>query len=301
MRFRSQLNSHAVPACYKSPMTNTAARSIRDFTVLPNDVEMPWLGLGTWRSADGDEVERATAAALDAGYRHIDTAAIYGNEEGVGKAIASSSVDRDDIFVTTKLWNDDQRAGADACRQAFDLSRKKLGLDVIDLYLVHWPCAGKFVEAWQVLEDLYDEGLVRALGVSNFLEHHLDELLMHCRHVPLVNQVELHPRLAQVTLRAYCAERDIQIEGWSPLMQGEGFDLPQIKTVAERHDVTPAQVMIRWGIQIGAVTIPKSVTPERIVSNADVFCFDLTDEDMSLLDELNTETRVGPHPDEITF
>jgi len=268
---------------------------------LSNGVRMPWLGLGTWRSADGDEVEAAVRVALEAGYRHVDTAAVYRNETGVGRAIRESGVAREDVFVTTKLWNDAQREGPDAVRRAFDESLARLGLDELDLYLVHWPVEGCWRDAWRVLEDLYEEGRCRAIGVSNFLVHHLEALLEDCRIVPMVNQVEFHPWLVQPELLATCRARGIQHEAWSPLMQGRFLELPELAEIGRAHGRTPAQVLLRWNLQKGSVTIPKSVRPERIRENMGIFDFALAHEEVARIDALDRGERIGPHPDEIEF
>jgi diketogulonate reductase-like aldo/keto reductase len=273
-----------------------------DATVtLDNGVEIPWLGLGTWRSAEGDEVEAAVRSALEVGYRHIDTAAVYRNETGVGRAIRDSGLSHEDIFITTKVWNDAQREGADGVRRAFDDSAAKLGVDIIDLYLVHWPVKGHWMDTWRVLEELHESGLCRAIGVSNFLVHHLEELMAECRIRPVVNQVEFHPWLVQPELLAFCAKHGIRHEAWSPLMQGRFTELPELAEIAERHGRTPAQTLLRWNLQKGSVTIPKSVRPERIRENAAIFDFSLTADEVATLDGLDRGQRIGPHPDEIDF
>lgn len=270
---------------------------LNDCIVLHNGVEMPRLGLGVYKAEDGNEVKKAVKAALETGYRSIDTAAFYGNEHGVGQAIQESNVPRDEIFVTTKVWNDQQ--GFDETLTAFKESKEKLGLNVIDLYLVHWPIKGKFKDTWRALEKLYKEGQVRAIGVSNFKPHHLEDLLSDAEFVPVINQVEFHPRLAQEATRAFCYENKIQMEAWSPLMRGRLFDNDTIKEIAQAHGKTPAQVIIRWDLQHGFVTIPKSVHEKRIKENADVFDFELSQREMDQIDTLNTNERTGPDPDEM--
>ncbi|GLI05767.1 glyoxal reductase [Paenibacillus tyrfis] len=269
-----------------------------DTTVLNNGVRMPWLGLGVWKTKEGEEVVQAVQHALEAGYRSIDTAAVYGNEAGVGQAIQASSIPRDQLFITTKVWNADQ--GYDSTLRAFEESRRKLQLEVIDLYLIHWPGKDKYKETWKALEKLYKDGLVRAIGVSNFKVHHLEELLQDSEIVPAVNQVEFHPLLIQQELRTFCKEHKIQLEAWSPLMQGN-LDLPLLSELAGKYGKTPAQIILRWDLQHGVVTIPKSIRESRIRENIDVFDFTLSDEDMARLDGLNQDRRFGPDPDTIEF
>ncbi|KZE83455.1 glyoxal reductase [Paenibacillus elgii] len=276
----------------------TAIQRNSDTTVLNNGVRMPWLGLGVWKTKEGDEVVHAVQHALEAGYRSIDTAAVYGNEAGVGQAIQASSIPRDQLFVTTKVWNADQ--GYDSTLRAFEESRRKLQLEVIDLYLIHWPGKDKYKETWKALEKLYKDGLVRAIGVSNFKVHHLEDLLQDSEIVPAVNQVEFHPLLIQQELRTFCKEHKIQLEAWSPLMQGN-LDLPLLSELAGKYGKTPAQIILRWDLQHGVITIPKSIRESRIRENIDVFDFTLSDEDMARLDGLNQDHRFGPDPDHIDF
>jgi len=258
---------------------------------------MPQLGFGVWQVPD-DEATAAVATALEAGYRSIDTAAIYGNEKGTGKALAGSGLPRGDLFVTTKLWNADQ--GYDTALRAFDTSLGKLGLEYVDLYLIHWPQPrrGRYAETWRALERLAGEGRARAIGVSNFHAPHLRKVLSEGTVVPAVSQIELHPLLPQAELRALHAEHGIATEAWSPLGQGKGLlDSPVIGKVAGRHGRTPAQVVLRWHLQLGNVVIPKSVTPSRIRENADVFGFELDTADLAALSGLADGTRLGPNPD----
>jgi diketogulonate reductase-like aldo/keto reductase len=273
-------------------------RGLGDTAVLHNGVRMPRLGLGVFKVKDGEEVANAVRFALEAGYRSIDTAKAYNNEEGVGRAIRSSGVPRSELFVTTKVWNSDQ--GYDSTLRAFEASRKRLGLDVIDLYLVHWPVKGKYMETYRALEKLYRDGAVRAIGVSNFQIHHLKDVLAEFEIKPMVNQVEYHPLLTQVEVREFCEREGIQLEAWSPLMQGH-LDVPEIRALAEKHGKTPAQVVLRWDLQHGVVTIPKSTNAFRIRENADVFDFELTEEDMKVLDGLNRNRRFGSDPDNFNF
>ncbi|MCL4695345.1 MAG: aldo/keto reductase [Candidatus Hydrogenedentes bacterium] len=266
---------------------------------LSNGIEMPLLGLGVWRSGPGAETEQAVRWALDAGYRHIDTAAIYQNEESVGKGVAESDVPRDEVFVTTKVWNTDQ--GYDTTLRAMETSLKKLGLEYVDLYLVHWPVKGKFKDTWRAMEVIYESGKAKAIGVSNFLVHHLEDLLGSAKVAPMVNQVEFHPRLQQPELLAFDQKHGIAHEAWAPIMKGRVNDIPELQAIAKQHGKSPVQVTIRWELQKGVVTIPKSVHQERIVNNADVFDFELTADELATIDGLDAGERVGPHPDEIDF
>ncbi|MEW2389051.1 aldo/keto reductase [Streptomyces venezuelae] len=263
---------------------------------LNNGVEMPQLGFGVWQVPD-DEAEKAVATALEAGYRSIDTAAIYGNEEGTGKAIAASGVAREDLFVTTKLWNSDQ--GYDATLRAFDTSLEKLGLDHVDLYLIHWPLPSKdaYVDTYKAFEKIHADGRAKSIGVSNFLPEHLERLLGETSIIPAVNQIELHPQLQQRASREYHAEQGIATEAWSPLGSGKGLlEVPAIIAIAQKHGRTPAQIVLRWHIQLGNIVIPKSVTPSRIQENIDVFGFELDPEDMAAISALNEDRRLGPDP-----
>ncbi len=256
---------------------------------------IPQIGYGVFK-IDPAEAERAVGLAIAAGYRSIDTARIYRNEEGVGAAIARAGVERDSLFVTTKLWNDDQ--GYDAALHAFDASLARLGLETVDLYLIHWPkpSQDKYVDSWRALERLQQEGRARAIGVSNFTIVHLQRLLDETAIVPAVNQIELHPALPQDALHAFHQAHNIVTEAWSPLAQG-ALDAPVIRALAEKHDRTPAQVVLRWHMQRGVVAIPKSVTPSRIAENIAVFDFALDDEDMERMRTLDTGTRIGPDPE----
>ncbi|PPA69399.1 aldo/keto reductase [Jeotgalibacillus proteolyticus] len=272
--------------------------SLQETTTLHNGVKMPWLGFGVFKVKDGEEVVNSVKAALETGYRSIDTAAIYGNEAGVGQAIAESTVPREELFITTKVWNSNH--GYEKTLAAFDESMDKLGLDYLDLYLIHWPLPsqGKYVETWRALEKLYKDGRVRAIGVSNFKPHHLEEIISNGEIVPMVNQVEYHPQFNQRELHDFCKQHNIQLEAWSPLMQGGLLDHPTLVEIAEKHNKSTAQVIIRWDIQTGVVTIPKSVNPERIAQNADVFDFELTQEELDSINALNQDERQFADPDE---
>jgi diketogulonate reductase-like aldo/keto reductase len=271
---------------------------LTDTVTLNNGVKMPKLGLGVWQLDEGREVERAVGVALKAGYRSIDTAAAYGNEAGVGNAVRDCGIPREELFITTKLWNTEQ--GYDSTLRAFEKSLKKLNMDYVDLYLVHWPVKGKYLETWRAFETLYNEGRIRAIGVSNFQIHHLQDVLDKFSVVPAVNQVELHPLLTQKELRAFCTQHGIQIEAWSPLMQGQ-LDVPVIVDIAKKHGKTPAQVVLRWDLQHDIVTIPKSVREDRIIANADLVDFELSAEDMAAIDALDKGHRFGQDPDNFNF
>ncbi|MCG7525431.1 aldo/keto reductase [Streptomyces sp. OfavH-34-F] len=268
---------------------------------LHNGVEMPQLGFGVWQVPD-DEAATAVATAIESGYRSIDTAAIYQNETGTGKAIAASGVARDELFVTTKLWNTEQ--GYDSTLRAFDASLAKLGLDYVDLYLIHWPVPAKdaYLDTYRAFEKIYAEGRARAIGVSNFLPEHLERLLGETSVVPVINQIELHPQLQQAESRALHAEHGILTEAWSPLGSGKGLlEVPTVVAVARKHGRTPAQAVLRWHIQTGNVVIPKSVTPSRIAENIDVFDFELDADDMAAFAALDEGKRLGPNPGEFNF
>jgi len=266
---------------------------------LNNGVEIPWLGLGVFKAARGEETQQAVRWALDIGYRHIDTAAVYGNEEDVGRALKASAVPREQVFVTTKVWNSDQ--GYESTLKAFDTSRRKLDLEVVDLYLVHWPVQGKYKDTWRALEKLYADGKVRAIGVSNFLVHHLEDLLGDAEVVPAVNQVEFHPFLIQKPLLEFGRDEDIRHEAWSPLTRAKMLGHETITAAAQKHGRTNAQVLLRWDLELGVVTIPKSVHRERILENSRIFDFELDAEDMAHLESLDSGTRVGPDPDNFDF
>lgn len=266
---------------------------------LSNDVEMPYFGLGVFQSEEGEEVMNAVKWAIEAGYRHVDTAALYRNEKGVGQAIRESDINRKEIFVTSKVWNSDQ--GYDQTLKAFDTSMNKLGFDYLDLYLVHWPVNGKYKDTWKALERLYKDRKVRAIGVSNFMQHHLEDLMQSAEIMPMVNQVEFHPRLVQQELVNFCLKNNIRHEAWSPLMQGKVLDLPEIKAIAEKYGKSTAQVILRWDLQKGVITIPKSIHKERIVSNANIFDFSMTDEEMKTLDSLDKGEHNGPDPNNFDF
>ena len=266
---------------------------------LHNGVQMPYFGLGVYLSKDGSEVINAVKEALNHGYRHIDTASVYNNEEGVGAGIRESNVDREDVFLVSKVWNNEQ--GYDSTLKAFDASLERLGTEYLDLYLVHWPKGDISKDTWKALERLYKEKRVRSIGTSNFLQHHLEDLLTSVEIVPMVNQMEFHPYLVQQDLIDFCNSKGIQYEAWSPLMQGNVFDLDIMKELAVKYNKTIAQIVLRWDLQKGVVTIPKSSKKERIIANADLFEFEISQTDMNMLDALDRGKRFGPDPDNFAF
>jgi len=268
--------------------------NIQSTVKLNNDVRMPILGLGVYQSPPGRVTRNAVNFALRVGYRHVDTARIYGNEADVGEAVRESGVPRGDLFVTTKLWNSDQ--GYDSTLRACEASLKRLGLDYLDLYLVHFPVPDLRKETWRAMETLLEKGRCRAIGVSNFTLRHLEELIEESHVIPSVNQVEFHPFLYQKELLKYCQRKGIQVEAYSPLARGERLKHPRITSLATKYSKTPAQLMIRWGIQHGLVVIPKSTREERIRENSQVFDFDISDDDMRSLDSLNEDLRLNWDP-----
>jgi 2,5-diketo-D-gluconate reductase A len=262
---------------------------------LHNDVEIPQLGFGVFQ-VPPEDTQEVVEQALDTGYRHIDTAAAYRNEKGVGAAIAASGLAREDVFVTTKLWNSDQ--GFETTLAAFDASLERLGFEYVDLYLIHWPAPSqdRFVETWRAFEHIHEEGRARTIGVSNFRIEDLERLETETDTRPTVNQIELHPRLQQAELRAWQADQGIVTEAWSPLAQGALLDDETIAAIAERHGKTPAQAILRWHLQLGNVVFPKSVTPERIRENIEFFDFKLSDAEMADFKRLDRGERIGPDP-----
>ncbi|MBG9796723.1 aldo/keto reductase [Brevibacillus laterosporus] len=279
------------------------AKNLQATTTLHNGTKMPWFGIGVFKVEEGSELVSAVKSAIKHGYRSIDTAAIYGNETSVGQAIhegiQETNLPREDLFVTSKVWNAD--LGYEATLAAFETSLDKLGLEYLDLYLIHWPVKGKYKEAWRALEKLYKDGRVKAIGVSNFQVHHLEDLMEEAEITPMINQVEFHPYLTQKELITFCRAHNIQMEAWSPLMQGQLLDNPVLQEIADKHGKTVAQVILRWDLQHGVITIPKSTKEHRIVENASVFDFELTQEEMDRIDALNQNHRVGPDPDNFDF
>jgi 2,5-diketo-D-gluconate reductase A len=262
---------------------------------LHDGVEIPQLGFGVFQ-VPPEETRQVVEEALADGYRHIDTAAAYRNEAGVGEAIAAAGLDRDEVFVTTKLWNSEQ--GYDSTLAAFDKSLERLGLDRVDLYLIHWPMPteDRYLNTWRAFERIHEEGRARSIGVSNFRVEDLERLEAEAEKLPTVNQIELHPSLQQADLRAWHADHDIVTEAWSPLARGARLDDDTIATIAAHHEKTPAQTILRWHLQIGNVVIPKSVTPERIRENIDVFDFELSEDDIAAIARLDAGERTGPDP-----
>ncbi|PZP49446.1 MAG: aldo/keto reductase [Pseudopedobacter saltans] len=262
---------------------------------LNNNVQMPYLGLGVYKTADGKEVTQAIHNAFDIGYRHVDTASFYKNEEGVGEAIKTSNIDRKDVFLTTKVWIEDM--GTEKTRKAFETSLNKLQTDYIDLYLIHWPVPSLLVDTWKAMEGLYQEGKIKAIGVCNCLEHQIVEIMSQSEIKPMVLQNEFHPKLVQPNMLSFCKDHNIQMEAWSPLMRGRVLENETIVDIAQKHKKSTAQVILRWDLQKGIITIPKSTHKERIAQNADIFDFELSNEDIERIDSLDTEERTGAHPD----
>jgi len=268
---------------------------LQDTHTLNNGVEMPGFGLGVYKIWDGDTATQAVKAAIKHGYRSIDTAAYYKNEEFVARGIKESGIPRDEIFLTTKVWNDDQ--GYESTLKAFEASLKKLDTDYLDLFLIHWPIGSKFKETWRAMERLYKEEKVRAIGVSNFHTYHLEDLMANSEVKPAVNQVEYHPHLAQLELKEFCESENIKLEAWSPLKRGALLDNHVLLKIAERHNKTVAQVILRWDVQNGVITIPKSVSEERIIENAAIFDFRLSEKEMESINQLNCNDRSGKNPE----
>ncbi|MBI5553269.1 MAG: aldo/keto reductase [Candidatus Diapherotrites archaeon] len=258
---------------------------------------MPWLGLGVWQS--GSQTQEAATTALQAGYRHIDTAKIYGNEKEVGMAVRNSSVDRKEIFVTTKLWNDDH--GFESAQKAFHKSLKELGLEYLDLYLIHWPVSGKRKESWKALEKLHREGLIRSIGVSNYTITHLEEMKSYYEIPPAVNQVEFNPFLYQKELHEYCQKNKIQLEAYCPLSRAKRLSDPRLTTLATQYRRTPAQLLLRWALEHEVIVIPKSVHAERIKENSRIFDFRISAADMKEMDSWNENFRVSWNPNQLQF
>ncbi|MBT2614813.1 MULTISPECIES: aldo/keto reductase [unclassified Bacillus (in: firmicutes)] len=273
--------------------------NIGETITLHNGVKMPQLGFGVFKVKNGNETVESVKKAVEVGYRAIDTAAIYENEEGVGQAIRECGVPREELFITSKVWNTEQ--GYDTTLKAFEDSLNRLGLEYLDLYLIHWPGKDKYLETWRALEKLYKDGKVKSIGVSNFHVHHLENLLANSEVKPVVNQIELHPLLTQVEIRDYCAKHEIKVESWSPLGRGNLLEEPTINHIAKKHGKSPAQVLIRWHLQHDLVVIPKSITPSRIKENAQVFDFSLSLNEMNQIDALNKNERFGSNPDELMF
>ena len=269
--------------------------SVADTVEVAPGVHMPRLGLGTYKAAEGADAEREVSYGLSIGYRLIDTAAIYGNERSIGRVVRESGLSRDELFITTKLWNSDQ--GHRPALAAFTRSLDRLGLDYVDLYLVHWPWPAKMRDTWAAMEEILASGRARAIGVCNHHPQHLDELAETATVMPAVNQCEFHPRLQQPALQAACRHRGITLQAWAPIMRGRVNLIPELVQIAGRHGKTPAQISIRWMLQKDIATIPKSVHEHRIAENCDVYDFALSLEEMAVIDALDDGTRIGPEPD----
>lgn len=266
---------------------------------LSNGVKMPTLGLGVLKAQDGEEVKQAVKSAIQQGYRLIDTASVYRNESGVGQALQGVSVPREEIFLTTKVWNNEQ--GYEQTLNAFEQSLKRLQTNYLDLYLIHWPVKGKYKETWRALEQLYRDGRVRSIGVSNFQIHHLESLLEIAHIKPMVNQVEMHPYLQQTELLDFAQKNQMVVEAWRPIMQGQVNQLSELQAIGANYGKTPVQVTLRWLYQLGVVVIPKSVNPERIGQNAAIFDFELSAQEMEIINKLDQGVRLGPDPDNFNF
>jgi len=273
--------------------------SLESTVPLHGSIDIPLLGFGVYKVPDGEVVEDAITSALAFGYRHFDTAALYRNERGVGRAIAASGINRSDLFITTKLWNSNQ--GYESTLVAIDRSLGKLGLGYVDLYLVHWPKPEHTEGTWRAMEEIQQSGKARAIGVSNFLPAHLDQLAETATVLPSINQVEFHPHLQSPELVTYCDDHNIVLEAWSPLKAGQIVDDPQLQTIADAHGVTVPQVVLRWMLQRGIVTIPKSVTPSRIAQNVDLYGFELGQDEITTINAMDRADRVGPDPANFDF
>lgn len=277
------------------------------FYLLNNNYKIPNIGFGTFRTPSGEETEKSVIDAIKSGYRHIDCAAAYGNEKSVGEAIRKSGVAREELFITSKLWNDDK--GYENTLAAFNRTLEDLQLDYLDLYLIHWPIAKASknnwqeanCESWRALEELYKQGKVKAIGVSNFLGHHLDPLLKTAKIKPMVNQIEIHPGMLQEETVKFCEENNILVEAWAPFSNGQIFNNPLLKEIADQYKKSVAQISLRWIIQKGIIPLPKSVTPERIKNNLDVFDFEIKAQDVEKIDRLTDCGGSGLHPDEVDF
>ena len=282
-------------------------KSISDTFTLSNGVKIPCVGFGTWNLENSQAGIDIIKTAIDCGYRHIDTAAAYHNENAVGKAVVASGLDREEIFITSKL--DNASHGYEETLAAFDKTMNELGLDYLDLYLIHWPKPYAIRDRWEELnegtwlafEELYEKGLIKAIGVSNFLEHHLEPILDKCNIRPMVNQIEIHPQYPQHGIVSFCKSNDILVEAWSPLIGGRAFKNPLLIKMAEKYNKTVSQICLRWSIQMGALPLPKSSTAQRMKENADIFDFEISDEDINTMKQLEELGSVGSHPDTAKF
>lgn len=281
--------------------------SPKDAFKLRNGVEIPCVGFGTYLTPDGDTCVNSVKEALSAGYRHIDTAEFYANEESVGKALAESGIPRDEVFVTTKLWNTNQ--GYDSALRHFEMSAKKLGLDTVDMYLIHWPMAKDFVadypktllDTWRAFERLYEEGRVRAIGVCNCLKHHLKVIIDNSKVAPMVNQIEFHAGLVQKEAEEFSKQNGVVVEAWAPLCRGRAFGNHVLESIAAKHGKTQAQVLVRWCLDKGVLPLPKSVTPSRIRENIDVFDFALSADEIAAIETIEGVGRIGSNPDDAKY
>ena len=273
--------------------------NLKSTITMNNGIKIPRLGFGVYRAAQGDETKNAVLNALEVGYRHIDTASAYGNEESVGEAIKESGLKREEIFLTTKLFNSYMRAHRQM--DAFKESLDRLKVDYVDLYLIHWPVPGVYLESWKVLEEIYNKGLAKAIGVSNFLQHHLDDVIAHGSIVPAANQVEFSPLWQDNLLIQYCREKNIAFEAWGPLAAGELIGDRTTGDIGAKYGKTGSQVILRWMLQKNIIVFPKTVHKSRMIENADIFDFELSDEDMAIIDNMNRHRRTGPDPDNFDF
>lgn len=269
-------------------------KSIIDTVKLNNGVEMPWLGFGVFQMEPGPVTQNSVEMALEVGYRHVDTASLYANEKEVGAAVKASGIPRAEIFVTTKIWITDM--GHALTLKAFEKSLQLLDMDYVDLYLVHWPASGKYLDTWKAMEKLYREGVVKAIGISNFMVYQMQDALEACEIKPMVNQCEYHPIYQRREIHQHCKENQIQFEAWAPLQQGRALDIPEVVEIAANHGTSPAQVLLRWDLQNEVVTIPKSISPARIITNSQVYDFELSDEEMTRINNLNEEKHTLDYP-----